>query len=297
MTVASERGLPLGLGSYDPAEGAALVPTPRHVPRVLSWYLLLSSLIVGAVIISVFSTIWLLPVLDLRWTGDRRLTVAGQSTRGMVTGVHETVILGGRAAYTCTRYRFTFQVPDGTVVTGTSFRYRQMGTQDWKAGSDVTVEYDAADPRLSRVLGTSTGPIAPSFWTAATVLGSLAGLALAVRRLYSRLQALRLLRYGQPVASDQLLKFCHVDGSRIRVSDLQVNRPVLFDTDRLPTPFVRPMRSGTALAVNRLPVKVGPEGTWKTLVGWARVWLTLLLLVLLVAGGAGAASLIIWALD
>jgi hypothetical protein len=210
----------LDLGSYDPAEGAALVQTPRQVPRALSWHLLLSSLVVGVLIFSTFSAIWLLPLLDLRWTQDRRLAVARQSTGGMVTDVH-TVRFGGRTAYGCTRYRFTFQAPDGTAVTSTSYRYRPTPSQDWTAGSKVTVEYDPADPRLSRVQGTSTGPIAPSVLTAAAVLGSLAGLALAVRRLYTRLRAIHLLRYGQPVASDHLLKFCNVDGSRIRLNDLK----------------------------------------------------------------------------
>jgi hypothetical protein len=157
---------------------------------------------------------------------------------------------------------------------------------DWQPGSDVIIEYDSADPRLSRVQGTSTGPVAPSVLTAAALLGSLVGLVLAVRRLRIWLRTVHLLRHGQALASDQFLKFCHVDGSRIRRNDLQVNRPVLFE----------PGRRGTALAVNRLPVEVGPDGAWKTRVGRLQVWVAVLLLVLCMAGGILGAALIVWAL-
>jgi Protein of unknown function (DUF3592) len=278
----------LDLGSFQPAEGAALSPKPRRVPRVLVWHLVLSSLFVGTAIFAAFSAIWLLPLLDWRWTEDRRLESAAKSTRGLVTDVKETILLGGRYPYACTRYRFTFEAADGRRVTGTSYRYRPIRRHDWAAGSEVTVEYDPADPHVNRVQGTSTGPVAPSIWTVVVALGSLAGLALAGRKLCGRLRAIRLLRYGEAVATDEILKYYHiVDGSRIQPKDLAVNRPVLFE----------PSRRRLGLAIKRLPVEVGPDGNWKSRVGWGRVCTSGLLLAFFLADGVLAALLIDWALD
>jgi hypothetical protein len=278
-TVRAVQEAPVSLGFYDQVEGAALVAPPRAVPRVLSWQLFASSLPVGAAVFAVFSIVWLLPVVDLRWMADAQISATGQTTRGLLTSTDQVILFGRRNPYTLTRYHFSFHLADGSVVKGTSYRSRPLQSEDYIATKQVIVEYDPADPHKSRVQGTSAGPTGPSIFAVGAALGSLVGLVLIGRRLRRRATTLRLLRQGQPVASDQLLKYSHVDGSRIHLSDLELNRPVLCD----------PTRPRLALAVSRLAVQVGVDGTWQALAGWGRVWVNASLAVLFLAAGITAA--------
>src|SRR5262245_7964882 len=165
-----------------------LAPPPRGMPLRLWCSLLAGPVTLGGSAGFAFGMVFALffvPATDP--IGMWRLDLHRQQAQGWLEGVAKTSFHeggeneDGTAVYRCD---YTFALPDGTQVKGTSytvgeqFHLRPAGPGGPAPRLPVTVEYEPNNPRLSRIQGTRTSPFGPG--ALFVVLFPVAGLAVAL---------------------------------------------------------------------------------------------------------------------
>ena len=90
---------------------------------------------------------------------------------------------------------YTFTTPPGRTFQGASYSRSESQSSGWAVGNKVPVEYVAADPRTSRIVGLSAGMFSPAMLFIATIPAI--GLALIIAGLRLGRKGVRLLRDGK----------------------------------------------------------------------------------------------------
>jgi hypothetical protein len=186
-----------------------IAPPPRGMPLRLWCSLLAGPVTLGGSAGFAFGMVFALifvPATDP--IGTWRLDLHRQQAQGWLEGVAKTSFHeGGDGDEGTTIYRcdYTFALPDGTQVKGTSyalgerFHLPPAGPGGPAPRLPVTIEYEPGNPRLSRIQGTRTSPFGP--WALFVVLFPAAGLVVTLGSLWAGWSRARLLRDGEIAAA------------------------------------------------------------------------------------------------
>src|SRR5438132_7325293 len=138
-------------------EWAKLAPPPRLAPPRFRWRWLVHPIwvLVGSGVFGGGCLASLAFALNTDPVGAWRLAMARREAPGRLEKVEDTGIAGG--GMPIFRHTYTFRLPDGTPLRGTSYAEASDSPQQ----EAVTVEYDPRDPRISRIRGTRTGFLPP----------------------------------------------------------------------------------------------------------------------------------------
>lgn len=272
------------------AAGTPSAPVLRLAPRALPWRLVwriwfgTSMAWFGWLFAAVglVACLFFLPMSEL-WQADYdRIAIA------TITGVEATSASeNDRTIY---RARYAFVDEHGVARTGASY------TTDRSLSGEHEVEYVAADPGTSRLVGLRARPF--SAWVALVLIFPVVGLAMAIHQLVAGWRATRLLRLGvetrgrlrdkrptgtrvndQPVMA--LTFEYQVDGRTYRAVIKTLTPDVLEDDDEEPMLY-DPFAPSRATTLDHLPgsPRVTPDGE---IAGRAGVALHLLLLPVVTA--------------
>jgi hypothetical protein len=185
-------------------------PPPRSVPFRLCCHLLAGPVTVGGSAGFAFGMVFALifaPATDPVGTWrlrQRRQEAPGWLEAVVATSFHEGGDEGeeGTPIY---RHDYSFRLPDGTALRGSSYTVGQQFQLPAPAPGgppprlQVTVEYDPDHPVTNRIRGTRTSPYTP--WVLLVLLFPAAGLLVALGGLLAGRRRLRLLRDGECTAA------------------------------------------------------------------------------------------------
>src|SRR5262245_48090096 len=181
-------------------KGDDLPPPPRALPFRLWCHLLTGPVTLGGSGGFAFAMVFALvfaPATDP--VGTWRLAQRRQEAPGWVQAVAETRFHEGGGeddeGVPIYRYDYTFTLPDGTPMQGSSYSVGQQFRVP--PAVPVTVEYDPQHPATNRIRGTRTSPYPPG--ALFVVLFPAVGLVIALAGLVSGRRSARLLREGECV--------------------------------------------------------------------------------------------------
>jgi Protein of unknown function (DUF3592) len=177
-----------------------LAPAPRPLPFRLWCHLLAGPVTLGGSALFAFGMVFALifaPATDP--VGTWRLAQRRQEAPGWVQAATETRFHEGggedEEGVPIYRYDYTFTLPEGTPINGSSYTVGQQFQVP--PAVPVTVEYDPQHPDTNRIRGTRTSPYPPG--ALLVVLFPAVGLVIALAGLVSGRRRARLLRDGECV--------------------------------------------------------------------------------------------------